>query len=286
MMPEADVAALSTPGRWRRLRGGHGNAKLPARRARLPFRADGFRGVARGRKEIRLAQPRGRFPAVPGSDRCSTRGSSRPCAGLEEYGLEDINTIGSRENWTFEPGQAGDEARARCAEQFWETLHIDLRMVDTSDFTIAYVPTNIYSVGTAHEIILTRLQIKPVLFVSPAVEFPALDRCGNICADDPAGLALLERLDSEAPIKPNPRGIPSLWYMPLIGGTFFDGFGFAPYREKFRLGDDPDGRREERHPPRQSAVALSRIARARGAQTLGQQAQAVRHERRLAVVGL
>ncbi len=31
--------------------------------------------------------------------------------------------------------------------EFWETLHIDLRMVDTSDFTIAYVPTNIYSVG-------------------------------------------------------------------------------------------------------------------------------------------
>ena len=58
--------------------------------------------------------------------------------GAHEYGLEDINTIGVRDDWTFEPGQAGDERRAACAEKFWETLHIDLRMVDTSDFTIAY----------------------------------------------------------------------------------------------------------------------------------------------------
>ena len=95
--------------------------------------------------------------------------------GLEEYGLEDVNTVDTRQNWTFEPGQSGDEARVACIEQFWETLHIDLRMVDTSDFTIAYCPTNIYSVGTAHEIILTRQQMKPVLFVSPPVTFPTLD---------------------------------------------------------------------------------------------------------------
>jgi hypothetical protein len=32
----------------------------------------------------------------------------------------------------------------------------------------------------------------------------------------------------DVPIKPNPRAIPSLWYMPLVGsGNFFDGFGFA-----------------------------------------------------------
>ena len=171
--------------------------------------------------------------------------------GLEEYGLEDIKTIDARDHWTFEPGQAGDEARAKCAEQFWETLHIDLRMVDTSDFTVAYVPTNIYSVGTAHEIILTRLQIKPVLFVSPAVEFPAVDALREHLRDDPAGLELLRRLEAEVPVKPNPRGIPSLWYMPLIGGTFFDGFGFAPYREKFGWDPIPMDTAEERHPPRQ-----------------------------------
>ncbi len=170
--------------------------------------------------------------------------------GLEEYGHEDINTVNARENWTYEPGQAGDEARAKCAEQFWETLHIDLRMVDTSDFTIAYVPTNIYSVGTAHEIILTRLQIKPVLFVSPAVEFPAVEALRAHLRDDPEGLALLTRLEAEVPVKPNPRGIPSLWYMPLIGGTFFDGFGFAPYRERFGWETIPMDAAEERHPPK------------------------------------
>jgi len=47
-------------------------------------------------------------------------------------------------------------------------------MMDTSDFVICYCPTNIYSVGTPHEIILARQQRKPVLFVSPYVDFPTL----------------------------------------------------------------------------------------------------------------
>jgi hypothetical protein len=52
--------------------------------------------------------------------------------------------------------------------------------------------------------------------------------------DDPGGLALLQRLEMEIPIKENPRGIPSLWYIPLVGGeNFFDGFGFARYRKRF-----------------------------------------------------
>jgi hypothetical protein len=169
--------------------------------------------------------------------------------GLEEYGLEDVNTIDSRDQWTFEPGQPGDEVRARCAEQFWETLHIDLRMVDTSDFTIAYCPTNIYSVGTAHEIILSRQQFKPVLFVSPSVNFPTLDLLRDHLRDDPKGLELLAKLAAEAPIKPNPRGIPSLWYMPLIGDTFFDGFGFKDYVESFGWQRIPMDEQEERHPP-------------------------------------
>jgi hypothetical protein len=171
--------------------------------------------------------------------------------GLHQYGLEDLHTIDVRENWTFEPGQHGDETRSGCAENFWETLHIDLRMVDTSDFTIAYVPTNIYSVGTAHEIILTRQQMKPVLFVSPPVTFPAFDELCHHLRDDAEGFALLEKLSTEVPIKPNPRGIPSLWYMPLIGsGNFFDGFGFAQYAEKFGWSRTPADEREEKHPPR------------------------------------
>ena len=170
--------------------------------------------------------------------------------GLHEYGLEDINTIDVRDTWTYAQGAEGDAARATCAAKFWETLHIDLRMVDTSDFTIAFVPTNIYSVGTVHEIVLSRLQFKPVLFVSPPVCFPAFDQLRAHLRDDPAGLALLERVSAEVPVKPNPRGIPSLWYMPLIGsGCFFDGFGFAPYRQRFNWLDSPIDEIERRQPP-------------------------------------
>ncbi len=170
--------------------------------------------------------------------------------GLHEYGLEDIHTIDTREKWSFAPDRAGDEARAHCADNFWQTLHIDLRMVDTSDFTIAFVPTNIYSVGTVHEIVVARQQLKPVLFVSPPVSFPSLDRLRAHLQHDPEGLALLDSLAKEVPIKPNPRGIPSLWYMPLVGGScFFDGFGFAPYVEKFGWGAIPMDEQERRHPP-------------------------------------
>jgi hypothetical protein len=170
--------------------------------------------------------------------------------GLYQYGLEDVNTIDVRDNWTFESSEHGDETRSDCADKFWETLHIDLRMVDTSDFTIAYVPTNIYSVGTAHEIILSRQQSKPVLFVSPPVVFPTFAKLCDHLRDDPKGAALLEQLADEVPIKPNPRGIPSLWYMPLIGSSnFFDGFGFARYADQFKWVKTPIDKREEKHPP-------------------------------------
>jgi hypothetical protein len=109
-------------------------------------------------------------------------------------------------------------------------------MVDVCDFVIAYVPTNIYSVGTPHEIILARQQHKPVLFVSPRVSFPSLDSLRQHLKDDPAGLALLDKLATEVPIKPNERQIPSLWYMPIVGlDHFFDGFGFSlpEFREHF-----------------------------------------------------
>jgi hypothetical protein len=127
-------------------------------------------------------------------------------------------------------------------------------MVDTADFIIAYCPTNIYSVGTVHEIALSRLERKPVLFVSPPVEFPTYDALKKRFANDRVATGLLKQLQEELPIKPNPRGIPSLWYMPLVGGeNFFDGFGFqlAPYQERYGWkGTAIDEREQKRAPVR------------------------------------
>lgn len=183
--------------------------------------------------------------------------------GLYEYGKEGIDTIHFREEWSFDPSEDGAAARARCTDRFWETLHIDLRMVDASDFTIAYCPTNIYSVGTPHEIILCRQQHKPVLFVSPAVEFTALHALRNHLADDAEGTRLLQELESQVPIRENPRGIPSLWYMPLVGGDrFFDGFGFEPYRERFGWERIALDEHEERRTPQNPLIPfLERLDR-------------------------
>ncbi|MEP6664740.1 MAG: hypothetical protein ABJC04_13870 [Verrucomicrobiota bacterium] len=172
--------------------------------------------------------------------------------GLHEYGREDVKS-GDRikERWTYADDKRGAKTRSWCAKQFWETLHIDLRMVDTSDFTISYCPTNIYSVGTPHEIIIATTQHKPVLFVSPPVEFPTLHELRQHLRNDVKGSALLHQLESEIPIKENPRGIPSLWYLPLVGGdNFFDGFGFATYRKRFGWKEEIAlDRHEKRFPP-------------------------------------
>jgi hypothetical protein len=125
--------------------------------------------------------------------------------GFHEYGKEDITSIRTREKWTFEEGAVGAKIRAECAQSFWETMHIDLRMVDISDFVIAYCPTNIYSVGTPHEIITARNQHKPVLFVSAQVIFPALDELKAHLnkTKDGTGIRLLKELEKQVPIKPN-----------------------------------------------------------------------------------
>jgi len=175
--------------------------------------------------------------------------------GLFEYGKEDAKTIRNRERWTFEPTAEGSATRAELAEYFWETMHIDLRMVDISDFVIAFCPTNIYSVGTVHEIVVARSQHKPVLFVSPPVEFPSLEGLQDELAGDEKLSALLDELEAEIPIRTNTRGIPSLWYLPLVGSeSFFDGFGF---RERRFLAEFPGWKepspldtRELTQPPR------------------------------------
>ncbi len=167
--------------------------------------------------------------------------------GLHEYGREGLDTAVVRDKWTFEQTPSAAETRASITGKFWETLHIDLRMVDTADFVVAYCPTNIYSVGTPHEIALCRSERKPVLFVSPPVAFPTLMKLKDHLKRDARGTKMLDEFIAESGAKDNPGGIPSLWYLPLIGGeNFFDGFGFAPYRKRFAwkrapLDDHEDG---------------------------------------------
>jgi hypothetical protein len=154
--------------------------------------------------------------------------------GLHEFGREGVDTTNIRDKWTFDQGRTGAEIRARISGKFWETMHIDLRMVDTSDFTIAYCPTNVYSVGTVHEIVMCRQQRKPVLFVSPPILYPSLQLLKEHIKADSSGIRLLEDFLIESAIQENPRGVPSLWYMPLVGGEhFFDGFGFKNYIDEF-----------------------------------------------------
>ncbi|EPX56880.1 hypothetical protein D187_007316 [Cystobacter fuscus DSM 2262] len=173
--------------------------------------------------------------------------------GMPHYGKEDEFSARRRENWTFEDTEEGARARAQLSAQFWPTLHIDLRMVDTSDFLIAYTPTNVYSVGTAHEIALARQQYKPVLLVSPPVDGTVLEELRAHLGKkaDTRALELLARLEAEASLKPNPGAIPSLWYMALLDGSyFFDGFGFGPYLQEFGWERGPLDEREARNPPK------------------------------------
>lgn len=176
-----------------------------------------------------MAQSRRRFSSKLWSD-CLRPVGKAARVGLYEYGREGIDTSDVRNQWRFDDSDEGAEKRAQISGKFWETMHIDLRMVDTSDFTIAYCPTNIYSVGTPHEIVVCRQQRKPVLFVSPRVTFPDLAKLKERLKNDKENLDLLESLVNSVLIKENSSGVPSLWYIPHVGGeNFFDKFGFAPF---------------------------------------------------------
>ena len=173
--------------------------------------------------------------------------------GMRHYGKEDEFSTERRSKWTFDDSQDGDRLRAELCDEFWPTLHIDLRMVDTSDFLISYCPTSIYSVGTVHEIVMASLQCKPVLFVSPPVVFPSLEELEQHLdgKGDSQGRELLEKLRIEVPLRPNPEAIPSMWYMALIDAHyFFDGFGFKPYMKKFNWERGELDEREEEFPPK------------------------------------
>jgi hypothetical protein len=114
-------------------------------------------------------------------------------------------------------------------------------------------------VGTPHEIVVARQQHKPVLFVSTPVVFPALDELQEHleASKDNHALQLLNKLTTQVPIKPNPKGVPSLWYMPLVGGNnFFDGFGFSEYKKQFNWPDSPSDEHEKRYPPKRPLLSF------------------------------
>lgn len=172
--------------------------------------------------------------------------------GLGDYGKEDEFSTSKRKNWTYDNTTSGDRIRAELCSEFWPTLHIDLRMTDTADFLVAFVPTNIYSVGTVHEIVTARLQHKPVLFVSPPVVFPAYDELENHLQEtgDKKAQKMLADLCAEAPLRSNPDAMPSMWYMALVDSHyFFDGFGFAKYRKQFKWPKGALDEHEEEFPP-------------------------------------
>jgi hypothetical protein len=161
--------------------------------------------------------------------------------GVGEYGREGDMGQPYRDRWTFDDSPDGAVARAFCREKAWPMMHIDLRMIDTSDVMIAFCPNNIYSVGTVHEIVLARQQKKPVLFVTPPIELPTLHALREHLADDNKGIELLARLEAEGPLRTNPTGIPSSWYMAIVDSeNFFDGFGFADVRAAFPHWHDSD----------------------------------------------
>ncbi len=112
------------------------------------------------------------------------------------------------------------ETRARFEQDFWETVHIDLRMTDISDFVTAFVPTNIYSVGTVHEIITARNQLKPVLMVSPPISYDFFPALAKLTDQQKEALKFYG-------LKENRHGLPSQWYGNIVGGhNMFDGFGW------------------------------------------------------------
>lgn len=158
-------------------------------------------------------------------------------SGLKHYGKEDEFTTSRRDHWTYDTTEDGRRMRDSLCDEFWPTLHIDLRMTDLADFLVAYCPTNIYSVGTVHEIATARLQHKPVLLVTPKIDVDtsaAALRAHLTEKGDAEALDLLQRMDAESPRRSNLDAAPSLWYMAMVEHEdyFFDGFGFDLFREE------------------------------------------------------
>lgn len=170
--------------------------------------------------------------------------------GMANYGREGIDTTSDLNRWTYEQSLEGAKVRNEVTSKYKQTTHIDLRAVDTCDLLIARCPTNVYSVGTPHEIVLARSQHKPVFIVSPPVRFPAYNELKQHLSSDAHATFLLEKLAKEVSLKDNPRGIPSLWYMSIVGSeNFFDGFGYSAFRDQFGWERTSEDDLEDENPP-------------------------------------
>ncbi len=140
-----------------------------------------------------------------------------PIRGHKNYGQEGVLPNKEQYEADFWTNPA---TRVRFERDFWETVHIDLRMTDLSDFLIAFVPTNVYSVGTVHEVIVARQQIKPVMMISPPIHFGLFPELHDLTPE-------VKRALKFAGLRENPQGIPSQWYGNIVGGrNMFDGFGW------------------------------------------------------------
>jgi len=82
------------------------------------------------------------------------------------------------------------------------------------------------------------------------VEFCTLAGLRKKSAGDPELRELVAQLVDEVPIHENPSGIPSLWYIPIVGSeNFFDGFGFNLYKDRFGWEADKQMEKELEQPP-------------------------------------
>ena len=218
----------------------------------------------------------------------STRGRSRRCAACTSTGARVSTRAKARDAWTFEDSRAGREDAIRADGKFWETLHIDLRMVDTSDFIIAYCPTNIYSVGTPHEIALCRQQRKPVLFVSPPSSFPALEELRRHMSRkrDRRGLKLLtdarsrcqsSRIRKASRASGTCRSSAARTSSTASGSTASVASTDGPTTVRSTAREETQAEA--------AVVGLSRPARARAAAEVGPAAKELREKRRLAPLG-
>ncbi len=143
--------------------------------------------------------------------------------GHFRYGQEGVGHSRStyeKDFWTNE------ETRLLFDKEFRDTVHVDLRMTDMADFVLAFVPTNIYSVGTAHEIVVSRWQHKPVLLISPPIKYDFFPEIATLPQDAKDVLKFYG-------LKENPNGIPSQWWGFIVGGNnMYDGFGWEGMKFK------------------------------------------------------